>query len=154
VIESRERQRTRSLEEDKSRTPHARTTARHIRDKTMHKQRAQTTKAYKSSPCTYANPHEQVPTLGKNRSGRFPKLVRPISCRRPHLQKPKMQKKCTSYLDSWDRFQGCNATFLHLSFSPLLPMHESWLKFENKEPRASQVYKIHHKILHMSNGAS
>jgi hypothetical protein len=28
-------------------------------------------------------------------------------------------------LGSWDRFQGCNATFLHLPFSPLLTMHES-----------------------------
>jgi predicted nucleic acid-binding OB-fold protein len=54
AIESRERQRTRSLEEDKSRTPLTRATARHIRDKTMLKQRAQTTKAYKSSPCTNA----------------------------------------------------------------------------------------------------
>jgi hypothetical protein len=33
-------------------------------------------------------------------------------------------------LDSWNRFQGCNTTFLHLPFSPLLPMHESRLKFE------------------------
>jgi hypothetical protein len=35
-------------------------------------------------------------------------------------------------LGSWNRFQGCNATFLHLPFSPLLPMHESRLKFEKK----------------------
>jgi hypothetical protein len=32
-------------------------------------------------------------------------------------------------LCSWDKFQVCNATFLHLP-SPLLPMHESRLKFE------------------------
>jgi hypothetical protein len=37
-----------------------------------------------------------VPTLGTNRSGRFPKPVRPIWYSRPHPQKPKMQKKCTS----------------------------------------------------------
>jgi hypothetical protein len=53
-------------------------------------------------------------------------------------------------LDSWDRFQGCKATFLQLSFSPLLTMHESWIKFEKMQPRAYQVYKIHHKMLHMS----
>jgi hypothetical protein len=53
-------------------------------------------------------------------------------------------------LDSWDRFQGCNATFLQLPFSPLLPMHESRHKFEKMQPRASQVYKIHDKMLHMS----
>jgi hypothetical protein len=57
-------------------------------------------------------------------------------------------------LDSRDRFQGYNATFLHLPFSPLLPMHESRLKFEKMQPRASQVYKIHHKMLHMSKWAS
>jgi hypothetical protein len=38
-------------------------------------------------------------------------------------------------LDSLDRFQGRNATFLHLSFFPLLPMHESRLKFEIMQPR-------------------
>jgi hypothetical protein len=32
----------------------------------------------------------------QNQSGRFPKPVRPISHSRPHPQKPKMQKKCTS----------------------------------------------------------
>jgi hypothetical protein len=52
-------------------------------------------------------PPEQVPTLGTNRSGWLPKPiipvppkpvrpVRPISHGRPHPQKPKMQKKCTS----------------------------------------------------------
>jgi hypothetical protein len=40
---AKERRRARSLEEDKSRIPWARATARHIRDKTMLKQRAQTT---------------------------------------------------------------------------------------------------------------
>jgi hypothetical protein len=120
----------------------------------------------RAPPAHMQAPPEQVPNLGTNRSGRFPKPVRPVPPKpvRPvhkagqavhtadHTpQKPKMQKKCTSSpLDSWDRFQGCNATFLHLSFSPLLPMHESRLKFENMQPRASQVYKIHHKMLHMS----
>jgi hypothetical protein len=57
-------------------------------------------------------PPEQVPTLGtnrsdrfhqnrsdrfhQNRSDRFSKPVRPISHSRPHPQKPKMQRKCTS----------------------------------------------------------
>jgi hypothetical protein len=91
----------------------------------------------------------------QNRSDRFSKPVRPISHSRPHPQKPKMQNKCTSSpLDSWNRFQGCNATFIHLPFSPLLPMHESRLKIENMQPRASQVYKIHHKELHKSKWAS
>jgi hypothetical protein len=87
----------------------------------------------------------------QNRSGRFPKPVRPISYSRPHPPKAKNAKEMHKLpLDSWERFQGCNATFLHLSFSPLLPMHESRLKFENMQPRASQIYKIHHEMLHMS----
>jgi hypothetical protein len=76
-------------------------------------------------------PPEQVPTLGTNRSDRFPKPIRPISYSRPHPPKVKNAKEMHKLpLDSWDRFQGCNATFLHLSFSPLLPIHESRLKFE------------------------
>jgi hypothetical protein len=58
----------------------------------------------RAPPAHMHAPHEQVPTLGTNRSGRFhqnrsdrfPKPVRPISCSRPHPQKPKMQKKCTN----------------------------------------------------------
>jgi hypothetical protein len=60
----------------------------------------------RSPPAHMQTPPEQVPTLGTNRSGRFPKPVRPvppkpdrpISHSRPHPQKPKMQKKCTSSL--------------------------------------------------------
>jgi hypothetical protein len=63
-------------------------------------------------PAHMHTPPEQVPTLDKNgqagsqnRSGRFhhnqlgrlPKSVRTIWYRRPHHQKPKMQKKCTSF---------------------------------------------------------
>jgi hypothetical protein len=113
----------------------------------------------RAPPAHMHAPPEQVQTLGTNRSGRFlkpvrpvpPKPVRPIWYSRPHPPKAKNAKEMHKLpLDSWDRFQGCNATFLHLSFSPLLPMHESRLKFENMQPRASQVYKIHHKMLHMS----
>jgi hypothetical protein len=32
----------------------------------------------------------------------------------------------------------------------LLPMHESRHKFGKMQLRASQVYKIHHEMLHMS----
>jgi hypothetical protein len=110
-------------------------------------------------------PPEQVPTLGTNRSGRFPKPVRPIPPKKirpvtkisqtdlvqqttpPKAQNAKEMHKLP--LDSRDMLWGCNATFLHLSFSPLLPMHESMLQFENMQPRASQVYKIHHKMLHI-----
>jgi hypothetical protein len=79
-------------------------TARHIRDKTMLKQRAMTTKAYKSSPCTYAcspgtsanpghKPVRLVPKTGQvgcqNQSDHFGTT--------DHTpQKPKMQKKCIS----------------------------------------------------------
>jgi hypothetical protein len=60
----------------------------------------------RAPPAHMQAPPEQVPTLGTNRSGRFPKPVRPvppkpvrpISHSRPHPQKPKMQKKCTSSL--------------------------------------------------------
>jgi hypothetical protein len=102
-------------------------------------------------------PSEQVPNHCTNRSGRFSKPVRPIpktgqadfiqQTTPPKAKNAKEMHKLP--LDSWDRFQGCNATFLHLSFSTLLPMHESRLKIEKMQPRASQEYKIHHKMLHM-----
>jgi hypothetical protein len=73
-------------------------------------------------------PPAQVPNLGTNRSGRFPKLVRPVPPKpvRPVLQtgqadftqqttppKAKNAKEMHKLpLGSWDRFQGCNATFL------------------------------------------
>jgi hypothetical protein len=121
----------------------------------MLKKRAQTTKENKSSPAHMQTPPDQVPTLGTNRSGQFPKPVRPVPPKPirpvtktgpadlvqqtapPKAKNAKEMRKLP--LDSWDRIQGCNATFLHLSFSPLLPMHESRLKFENMQPRASQV---------------
>jgi hypothetical protein len=104
--------------------------------------------------------------MGTNRSNRFPKPARPVPLKpvRPVTKigqsdlvqqttppKAKNAKEMHKLpLDSWKMFQGCNATFLHLSFSPLFPMHESRLKCENMQPRASQVYKMHHKMLHMS----
>jgi hypothetical protein len=107
-----------------------------------------------------------MPTLGTKRSGLFPKpvrrippkSVRPVSktCQAdfPQQTTPPKAKNAKEMhklpLDSWNRFQGCNATFLHLPFSPLLLMHESRLKIENMQPRASQVYEIHHKELHKS----
>jgi hypothetical protein len=102
----------------------------------------------RAPPVHMQAPPEQMPNLGTNQSGRFPKpvkpvppkLVGPISYSRPHPPKAKNAKEMHKLpFDSWDRFQGCNATFLHLSFSPLLPMHESRLKIENMQPRASQV---------------
>jgi hypothetical protein len=61
-----------------------------------------------------------------------PKTGLAILYSRLHPPKAKKAKEMHKLpLDSWDRFYGCNATFLHLSFSPLLPMHESRLKFEN-----------------------
>jgi hypothetical protein len=75
-------------------------------------------------------PSEQVSNLGTNRSGRFPKPVRPVPPKpirsgpkpgqadfvqpttRPKAKNAKDMHKL--HLDSWDRFQGCNATFLHL----------------------------------------
>jgi hypothetical protein len=68
-------------------------------------------KQTRAPPTHMQTPPEQVPTLGTNRSGRFhnqldrfhqnrsdwfQKTVRPILYSRPHPQKPKMQKKCTS----------------------------------------------------------
>jgi hypothetical protein len=46
----------------------------------------------RAPPAHMQTPHEQVPTLGTNRSGWFPKLVRPISYSRPHPQKPKCKR--------------------------------------------------------------
>jgi hypothetical protein len=91
----------------------------------------------------------------QNQSGRLPKSVRPIWYNRLHPPKAKNAKEMHKLpLDYCDRFQGCNATFLHLSFSPFLPMHESRLKFEIMQPRDSQVYKMHHKMLHISKWAN
>jgi hypothetical protein len=46
-----------------------------------------------------------VPTLGTNRSDRFPKLVRPNSYSRQHPPKAKNAKEMHKLpLDSWDRF--------------------------------------------------
>jgi hypothetical protein len=117
----------------------------------MLKQRAQTTKAHKISPCTYAcspwtsaNPgHKPVRLVSKTGQTGFTQQTTP-----PKAKNAKEMHKLP--LDSWDRFQGSNVTFLHLPFSTLLPMHESRLKIENMQPRASQVYKIHHRELHKS----
>jgi hypothetical protein len=80
---------------------------------------------------------DQVPTLGTNRSDRFrpvpPKPVRPVSkigqadfTQQTTPPKAKNAKEIHKLpLDTWDRFQGYKATFLHLPSSPLLPMHES-----------------------------
>jgi hypothetical protein len=91
-------------------------------------------------------PPEKVPTLGTNRSDWFPQPVRAVPPKPvrsvfkigqanftqqttpPKAKNAKEMHKLP--LDSWDRFQGYKATFLHLSFSPLLPMHESRHKFE------------------------
>jgi hypothetical protein len=40
--------------------------------------------------------HNRSGRFHQNRSDRFPTPVRPISHSRPHPQKPKKQKKCTS----------------------------------------------------------
>jgi hypothetical protein len=42
---------------------------------------------------------------------------------------------------------------LETQFSPLLVMHES-SENENMQPRASEIDKIQHKVLHMSKWAS
>jgi hypothetical protein len=97
---AKERHIERSPEEHKSRTPQARATARHIRDKTMLKQRAQTTKPklenHKELPlhaCKLAlnqcnspwmnacePPHEteQLHQHSSHRSDRSPSPVRPV----------------------------------------------------------------------------
>jgi hypothetical protein len=110
-------------------------------------------------PCTSDNPgHKPVRMVPKTGLTGSTKLVRPVpktgqaefvqQTTPPKAKNAKEMHKLP--LDSWDRFRGCNATFLHLCFSPLLPMHESRFNFENMQPRAYQVYKIHHKMLHMS----
>jgi hypothetical protein len=132
----------------------------------MLKQRAQTTKAHKSSPCTYAcsplnkcqpwaqtgqtGSHKRSDRFHQNRSDRFPKQVRLISHSRPHPQKPKMQKKCTSSpltlgIGSRDAMQ----LFSIFLSPPCCQCMNQGLNLK-MQPRASQVYKIHHKMLHMS----
>jgi hypothetical protein len=95
-------------------------------------------------PWTSANPgHKPVRPVSKTGQTGFTQQTTP--------SKAKNAKEMHKLrLDSWDRFQGCNATFFHLPFFPLLPMHESRLKIVNMQPRASQVYKIHDKELHKS----
>jgi hypothetical protein len=62
----------------------------------MLKQRAQTTKAYKSSPWTYANSPEQVSTLDTNRQAGYQNRSDQFGTVERTPQKPKMQNKCTS----------------------------------------------------------
>jgi hypothetical protein len=124
----------------------------------------------RAPPCTYAcspwisanpghKPIRPVPKTGQtgstagqagyqNRSDRFDTA--------DHTnQKPKMQKKCTS---SPLTFRICSKDAMQL-FSTFLPtpccqcMNQG-SKFGNMKPRASQIYKIHHKTLHMSKWAS
>jgi hypothetical protein len=99
---AKERQRARSLEEDKSRTPFARAMTRHIRHKTMLRQRAQATKPklenHKELPlhtcmlplnqCNYPWKNAYKPLeenreaasaqLSSDRSDRSPPPVRPV----------------------------------------------------------------------------
>jgi hypothetical protein len=94
----------------------------------------------RAPPAHMHAPPEQVPNLGTNRSGRFPKSIRPVlqtgqadftqQTTPPKAKNAKEMHKLP--LGSWNRFQGCKATFLHLPFPPLLPMHESRHKFEKK----------------------
>jgi hypothetical protein len=70
----------------------------------------------------------------------------------PKSQKCKTNAQAPPWLLGYIPGMQCN--FSPQFFLPLLPMHESRLKFENMQPRASQVYQIHHKMLHMSKWAS
>jgi hypothetical protein len=77
----------------------------------MLKQRAQTTKAYKSSPCTYATPPEPKHTSLGLVHAQQPKPVTPVSKIGPtgfpqqHTPKAKNAKQMHKFpLDSWDRF--------------------------------------------------
>jgi hypothetical protein len=59
----------------------------------------------RAPPAHMQTPPERVPTLGINRSGRFPKPVRPIWYSRPHPPKAKNAKEMHKLpFDSWDRF--------------------------------------------------
>jgi hypothetical protein len=88
----------------------------------------------RAPPAHMHGPPEQVPTLGTNRSGqyqnrsdRLPKPVRPVAKtgqtalvqqNPPKAKNAKEMQKLP--LDSWDRFQGCNATFLYPCSPPLV----------------------------------
>jgi hypothetical protein len=97
-----------------------------------------------------AGSHNRSGRFHQNWSDRFSKPVGPIS-HRPHPQKPKMQKKCTSSplalgIGSKDAMQ-LFSTFLS---PPCYQCMNQGSNFKKMQPRASQVYKIHHKMLHMS----
>jgi hypothetical protein len=88
----------------------------------------------------------------QNRSHRFTKPIQPVFFS-SSLQRPKMQRKCTNSpltggIGSRDAMQ-----LFSTNISPL-PMHKSRLKFGKDATRASHVYKIHHKMLHMSKWPS
>jgi hypothetical protein len=100
----------------------------------MLKQRAQTTKAHKSSPYTYASspwssansghkPVRPVPITGQAGSTKTGQADFTQQTTPPKAKNAKEMHKLP--LDTWDRFQGYTITFLHLPFPPLLPMHES-----------------------------
>jgi hypothetical protein len=76
TIESRERQRIRSLEEDKSRTLRQGQRLDTFDTKPCSSKELKPPKLTGATPAHMQTPPEQAPTLGTNRSGRFPKPVR------------------------------------------------------------------------------
>jgi hypothetical protein len=120
----------------------------------------------RAPPAHMQTPPEQVPNQGTNRSGRFqkpvrpvppngsdrfPKPVRPILYNRPHPQKLKMQKKCTSSpltlgIGSRDAMQ-LFSTFLSPPCCQCMNQGSN-LKICNLE--LLKYTKIHHKMIYMS----
>jgi hypothetical protein len=108
-------------------------------------------KQTRAPPAHMQTPPEQVPTLGTNRSGWFPKPVRPIWYSRPQPPKAKMQKKCTSSpltlgIGSRDAMQ-LFSTFLS---PPCCQCMNQGTNLKRCNLELLKYTKIHHKMLHMS----
>jgi hypothetical protein len=65
-------------------------------------------------------PPEQVPTLGTNWSGRFPKPVRPVPHSRPHPQNQKCKRKAQAPPWLLGLVLGMQCNFSPPSFPPLV----------------------------------
>jgi hypothetical protein len=158
--------------------------ARHIRDKSMLKKRAQTTKP-KTQKTSWAPPaHMQDPpepmqlpldecmqTTSWNRAATSAQLspVRPVDKIAQHLgitpvrpgpltgpadatwETARAQKSLET---TWKPSKCVQQAISSSNFSPLLTMHESSKKCQTIQPRASQINKIQHRMLHRSKWAS
>jgi hypothetical protein len=100
----------------------------------------------------------QLQQLSSHRSDWSTPLVRPV-CNMwtgPTLWPVRpVHTRAQKWLETTSKPSKCIQQAISSSnFSPLLALHESSQKMQNFQPRDSQIYKIQHRMLHMSKWAS